>query len=94
MFYGVVVAMMETFCRHFGILEGILSSWRPFGQAIPIIWRLWGSILEALCALGVLFGPRPPHGERKANRIWGPRGGVRGGVLSAVCWKSGDLGNA
>ena len=38
-------------------------------------WRLWGSILEALCAFGTLFGPPPPHEERKGNRIWGPREG-------------------
>ncbi len=49
-----------------------------------------GCLLEALCAFGVLFGPRPPHEERRSNRILGPRGGVRGGVLSAVCWKSAE----
>ena len=53
--------------------------------AILILWRLWGSILGVLLTFGVLFGPLPHHEERQSNRIWGPRGGVRGGVLSDVC---------
>ena len=94
MFYGVVVAWMDAFCHHFDILEDVLSSWRSFGLAILILWRLWGSMLGVLLTFGVFFGPPPHHGTRQGNRIWGPRGGVRGGVLSAVCWKSGDLVNA
>ena len=76
---------METFCRHFGVLEAVLVSWRPFGLAILIIWRLWGSMWGVLWTFAVLFGPPLPHELRQGNRTWDPRGGVRGGVLSDVC---------
>ncbi len=67
----------------FVFLETVWVSYSHYLEAV-------GSILEALCAFGALFGPPPPRDERQTNRIWGPRGGV----LSAVCWKSEDLVNA
>jgi len=78
----------------------LLVSWRAFcllgdrlGKLFSLFGGCMGSILEALCAFGALFGLPPPHEGRQTNRIWGPREGVRGGVLFAVCWKSGDLVN-
>ena len=85
MFYGVLVAWMDAFYHHFDILEDVLSSWRSFGLAILILWRLWGSMLGVLLTFGVLFGPPLLHDGRQTHWIWGPRGGVRGWVLSDVC---------
>ena len=77
---------MDAFCHHFDILEDDLSSWRSFGLAILILWRLWGSMLGVLLTFGVLFlfFHHSPTGYAEAIGFGVP-GGVRGEVLSDVC---------
>ena len=57
-----------------------------FDRCLVDLASIWTTKIDPKSMLKLMFvvGSAPPthtHGERRANRIRGPRGGVRGGVL-------------